>query len=263
MGTIENPSLSIALSLTTLQRLTLCLRAIAATSKLVDVFTEPVLGCPPDLMSTHAGYRHYYWLRAHNTFSANWLTSRKFYGSLPLTLPFATATPWLLQEGLSPHCHTSVKNLSASCLYLVKTATENLSLMLFIDGDGGGDVRVCVFSHVLTLCDPMGCSPPGTSVHGISQVRILQWVAISFSRKSSWHRDWTCISDVYSIGRWILYHSITWEDPGPDLKSETGGYQAGHATTNSNFLRLLYRPLSEVKKQPRWQNLLCSLELVK
>ena len=36
-----------------------------------------------------------------------------------------------------------------------------------------------------TLCDPMGCSPPGSSVHGILQARILEWVAISFSRGSS------------------------------------------------------------------------------
>ena len=36
-----------------------------------------------------------------------------------------------------------------------------------------------------TLCDPMNCSPPGSSVHGISQARILGWVAISFSRGSS------------------------------------------------------------------------------
>ena len=37
----------------------------------------------------------------------------------------------------------------------------------------------------LTLCDPMDCSPPGSSVHGILQVRILEWVAISLSRGSS------------------------------------------------------------------------------
>ena len=35
----------------------------------------------------------------------------------------------------------------------------------------------------LTLCDPMDCSPPGSSVHGIHQARILEWVAISFSRR--------------------------------------------------------------------------------
>ena len=45
-----------------------------------------------------------------------------------------------------------------------------------------------------TLCNPMDCSLPGSSVHGISQARILEWVAISFARGSSWLRDRTCIS---------------------------------------------------------------------
>ena len=45
-----------------------------------------------------------------------------------------------------------------------------------------------------TCCDPMDCSRPGSSVLGISQARILEWVAISFSRGSSWPRDWTCVS---------------------------------------------------------------------
>ena len=41
----------------------------------------------------------------------------------------------------------------------------------------------------LTLCDPMDCSLPGSSVHGIFQARILEWVAISFSREFSQTRD--------------------------------------------------------------------------
>ena len=44
---------------------------------------------------------------------------------------------------------------------------------------------VLVAQSCLTLCDPMDCSPPGSPVHGIFQVRILEWVAISFSRGSS------------------------------------------------------------------------------
>ena len=40
-----------------------------------------------------------------------------------------------------------------------------------------------------TLCDPVDCSLPGSSIHGILQARILEWVAISFSRGSSLHRD--------------------------------------------------------------------------
>ena len=47
-----------------------------------------------------------------------------------------------------------------------------------------------------TLCDPMDCSIPGSSVHGIFQAKVLEWVAISFSRGSSWPRDWTLVSHI-------------------------------------------------------------------
>ena len=46
------------------------------------------------------------------------------------------------------------------------------------------------------LCDPMDCSPPGPSVHGILQARILEFVAVPFSRGSSSPRDWTQISPI-------------------------------------------------------------------
>ena len=45
-----------------------------------------------------------------------------------------------------------------------------------------------------TLCDPVDCNLLGFSVHGILQARILEWIAISFSRGSSWPRDWTQVS---------------------------------------------------------------------
>ena len=51
-------------------------------------------------------------------------------------------------------------------------------------------VVVLVAQSCLTLCDPMNCSPPGSSVHGIIQARILEWGAIPFSRGSSQPRDW-------------------------------------------------------------------------
>ena len=44
------------------------------------------------------------------------------------------------------------------------------------------------------LCDPINCSLPGSSIRGILLARILEWVAISFSRGSSWPRDWTRVS---------------------------------------------------------------------
>ena len=56
------------------------------------------------------------------------------------------------------------------------------------------------------FCGPMDCSPLGSSVHRILQVRILEWVSISYSRGPSWPRDWTCVSYIFCIGRWVLYH---------------------------------------------------------
>ena len=47
-----------------------------------------------------------------------------------------------------------------------------------------------------TLCDPMDCSLPGSSIHGIFRARVLEWVASSFSRRSSWPRDWTWVSRI-------------------------------------------------------------------
>ena len=56
-----------------------------------------------------------------------------------------------------------------------------------------------------TLCEPMDCSPPGSSVLEILQARILEWVAIPFSRGSSWPRDPNHVSWVSCISRRILY----------------------------------------------------------
>ena len=55
-----------------------------------------------------------------------------------------------------------------------------------------------VTQSCLTLCDPMDCIPPGSSVHGILQARILEWVAIPFSGRSSQLRDWTQVSCIAS-----------------------------------------------------------------
>ena len=71
--------------------------------------------------------------------------------------------------------------------------------------------HVCVHAKslqsCLTLCNLMDCSRPGSSVFGTSQARILEWVAISFSRGSSWPRDWTHVS-------WIAGGYFTPEPPG-------------------------------------------------
>ena len=57
-------------------------------------------------------------------------------------------------------------------------------------------IKVSVAQSCPTLLDLMDCSPPGSSVHGILQARILEWVAIPFSRESSSHRDQTQVSFI-------------------------------------------------------------------
>ena len=74
--------------------------------------------------------------------------------------------------------------------------------------DGSPQMHACVQSRFNRVCDPMDRSPPGSSVHGILQARTLEWVAMSFSRGSSWPRDRT---HVFCISRQFLYHRSTRE----------------------------------------------------
>ena len=68
-------------------------------------------------------------------------------------------------------------------------------------------ILLCVCSQSCPfLWDPMDCSPPGFSVHGPLQARILEWVGVSFSRGSSQPRDQTHVSCVSGIGRHVLPH---------------------------------------------------------
>ena len=64
-------------------------------------------------------------------------------------------------------------------------------------------------SFVWFLDDLLNWSLPGSTVHGISQAKLLEWVAISFYRRSSWSRERIYIS---CIGSWILYHWTTREN---------------------------------------------------
>ena len=61
-----------------------------------------------------------------------------------------------------------------------------------------------MLSRVQLFCDPMYCSLLGSSDHGILQARILDWVAMAFSRGSSQSGDPTGVSWVSCIGKWIL-----------------------------------------------------------
>ena len=70
---------------------------------------------------------------------------------------------------------------------------------------------LCLVAQLcLTLCDPMDCSLPGSSIHGILQAKILEWVAIPFSRESSQPADQT---QVFCIAGRFFTIWTTWEVP--------------------------------------------------
>ena len=77
-------------------------------------------------------------------------------------------------------------------------------------------VKVLVAQLYSTLCNPMDCGLPGSSVHGILQTRILEWLAIPFSRGSSWPRNWTQVS--CTVGS--LYHLNHQGSPDGSLQFE-------------------------------------------
>ena len=75
-------------------------------------------------------------------------------------------------------------------------------------------------SHANLFCNPIDCSPPRSSVHGIPQASILEWVAISSSRRSSQSRDGTHISCITcSSGRFIFTTELSGSPSGPQSRS--------------------------------------------
>ena len=130
-----------------------------------------------------------------------------YVGTLPLSLP----EDWRNLFGLHIYLiflswGTLRQFLSTACCF--KVIHWSICLLL-----RSLRASVCVLScsDASTLCNPVGCSLPGSSVHGIFQSRMLEWIAISFFRGSSWPRDQTRVSWVSCIGRWILYHRAAWE----------------------------------------------------
>ena len=65
-----------------------------------------------------------------------------------------------------------------------------------------------------TLCDPMDCSLPGSSIYGIFQARVVEWGANSFSRRSSQPRDWTLVSHIVSSWgcNWPSHQPHIWQE---------------------------------------------------
>ena len=88
----------------------------------------------------------------------------------------------------------------------------------------------------LPLCDPRDCSPPGSSVHGILQARILEWVAMPSSRGSSPPRDRTHVSWLSCIGRRVLdHHCHPGGPPPPPHASFIFSHKNSHKITSTSF----------------------------
>ena len=79
-------------------------------------------------------------------------------------------------------------------LWMLITFTKYLHSNTYIVGKK--KVKVFIAQLCPTLCSPRDCSPPGSSVRGNLQARILEWVAMPFSRESSLPRDWTLVSCI-------------------------------------------------------------------
>ena len=116
-----------------------------------------------------------------------------------------------------------------------------------------GKVKVKVKSCP-TLCDPVDCSPPGSSVHGILQERILEWVAIFFSKGSSWPRDWTQVFHIPGRGfnLWS-YEPCCVEPPktghGGEVWKKCGHWRRNWQTTS---VFLPWEPHEEYEKAKRY-----------
>ena len=88
-------------------------------------------------------------------------------------------------------------------------------------------MKVLVAQSCLTLCNPMDCSLPGSSVHGIFQARILEWVAIPFSRGSSHLRDQTRVSCIAG-GLYHLSHQGSPNVVYLYISSQSYGFSSSH-----------------------------------
>ena len=80
----------------------------------------------------------------------------------------------------------------------IKIAGRNIDSLRYADA-----CMLCRFSCA-QLCNPMDLSPPGSSVHKILQAKILEWVAISFSKGSSCPRNQSLVSYISCVGRRVL-----------------------------------------------------------
>ena len=155
-------------------------------------------------------------------------TGERFYGTIwGNWLSFHSKLEWetlAFVLNCGPHCACPVNDV---CRWSYQDIFQSLpdccpsdSFCLLPLSRLNEECALCAQSCLIS-CDNMDCSPPGSSVREIFQARILDWVAISYSRRSSRPRDPIYLSCISCIGRQILYHCTTretqdkWRDAHP------------------------------------------------
>ena len=148
---------------------------------------------------------------AVSDFATPWTVSPQ----TPVSMEFSrqeywSGLPFLPPEGL-PDLGIKPKSPASSALAGRFFTTEPPVIPLIVWMPWHVKLYAKLLQSYPTLCDPLDCNPPGSSVHGILQARILEWVVMPSSRGPSQPRDWTHVSYVFCIGRQILYHCTTWD----------------------------------------------------
>ena len=113
-----------------------------------------------------------------------------------------------------------------------------------------------VAQSCLTLCDPMDCSLPGSSVHGIFQAIVLEWIAVSFSKGSSQPRDQTLVSRIvdrrFAIWATREVLSLVWDHSFPfyELKQNLLFGSIRYTASNAQILFLYHQNLQTFMSPP-------------
>ena len=144
------------------------------------------------------------WTVAYQASLSMGFSRQEHWSGLPFPSPGHLPDP-----GMDPGSPTS--SALACCLTTAPPGSPSTSIVL-------------VAQSCLTLCDPMGCSLPGSSVHGILQARILEWVAIPFFRGSPLPRDRTWVSCI--VGRFFTSEPRETQTPYPPLPTQMWSHYA-------------------------------------
>ena len=137
------------------------------------------------------------------------MSSWQVWGDTSLWCGFAFPSWWMRLSIFSFVCCPSVCFLWKKCLFSSSAQFWKFFFFFFFFFLLLSCSSLCCAAAVLscpTFYNPMDWSPPGSSVRGIFQARMLEWVAISFSRVSSQHKNWISVSCISCISRQTLQH---------------------------------------------------------